>query len=127
MIVEETEAMLHLGENVKPENLFFPEYLLMADFEVDQHGKIPNTPWVGADLKTKLSLNTTRRRYVEVLNRRDWTTTILESRRQSFRLMATLNGDVLEIRAVQGSGPTQVFILYQSNPEAPAEDVGGNK
>jgi len=114
--------MLHLGKNVKPENLFFPEYLLMADFEVDQHGKIPNTLWVGADLKTRLSLNTTRRRYVEVLGRQGWKTTLLESRKQSFRLMATLDADVLEIRAVQGSGPTQVFILYQPNPEAPVGD-----
>jgi hypothetical protein len=36
-VVEEADTMLHLGANLRPENLFFPEYLFLADFELDQH------------------------------------------------------------------------------------------
>ena len=122
VVVEESEAMLHLGTNLLPENLLFPEYLFLADFELDQHGRIPESTLVGADLKTKLGLATVLRRFNDVLTAKRWEITLLESRKHAFRLRATLMGDTLEIRAVQGTGPTQVFILYRPRPEAPVED-----
>ena len=123
-VVVEEEAMLHLGANLRPETLFFPEYLFMADFEIDQHGRIPDSPWVGADLKTKLGLPVVFRRFNDVLVTMGWDTTVLESAEHAFRLQATLKGDTLEIRAVQGSGPTQVFILYQSKSNPLVSEEG---
>ena len=127
VVVEEADAMIHLGANLRPENLFFPEYLFLAGFELDQHGRIPESTLVGADLKTKQGLATVLREFNNVLVAKGWETTRLESKRNAFRLLASMNADTLEIRAVQGTGPTQIFILYRPGSEAPAEDVGGNK
>ncbi len=113
VVVEDADAMLHLGSELRPENLLFPEYLLMADFELDQHGRIPGSTVVGGDLKTELDLKTTLRRFNDLLASNGWSITKQEVAEDFFRLLATMKGDTLEIRAVQGSGPTQVFILYQ--------------
>ena len=121
-VVEDADAMLHLGWNLRPENLLFPEYLFMVDFDLDQHGRIPESTLVGVDLKTKLNLTTTQRRVNELLATRGWSITMEEIEEHSFRLLAAMKGDILEIRAVQGTGPTQVFILYQPKPEAPVTD-----
>ena len=122
VVVEEADAMIHLGANLRPENLFFPEYLFLADFELDQHGRIPESTLVGADLKTKQGLATVLRKFNNVLAAKGWETTRLESNENAFRLLAALNADMLEIRAVQGTGPTQIFILYRPGPEMPAEN-----
>ena len=113
VVAEEDEAMLHPDAQLRPENLLFPEYLFMADFELDQHGRIPGSTVVGADLKTELDLKPTLQRFSSVLASNGWTIAKEEVAEQSFRMMAAMKGDTLEIRAVQGSGPTQVFILYQ--------------
>lgn len=115
-VVEDADAMLHLGSEMRPENLFFPEYLFMGDFELDQHGKIPDSSWVGGGLKTELDLKTTLQRFNDILILKGWNITSEELMEGSFRLLATMKGEVLEIRAVQGFGPTQVFILYQPKP-----------
>lgn len=112
-VVEDADAMLHLGGELRPEYLLFPEYLLMSDFELDQHGRIPGSTVVGADLKTKLDLETTRLRFNDMLASQGWNITQEEAEERSFRLLAAMNGESLEIRAVQGSGPTQVFVLYR--------------
>ncbi len=120
--VENTDAMLHLKVGLRPENLLFPEYLLMADFEIDQHGRIPESSLVGASLKTKLGVKAVLRRFSDMLATKGWGTTALESTEHFFRLLAVMKGETLEIRAVQGTGPTQVFILYQPKPEIPVAD-----
>ena len=113
--------MLHLGGQVRPENLLFPEYLLMVDFELDQHGRIPASTVVGIDLKTKLDLETTLRRFKDMLTSHGWNITQEEVAEHSFRLLAGMKGESLEIRAVQGSGPTQIFVLYRpSSKQNPA-------
>lgn len=116
VVVEEDDAKPHPDAQLRPENLSFPEYLLMADFELDQHGRIPGSTVVGVDLKTKLDLKTTRQRFSSVLASNGWTISKEEIAEHSFRLMAAMKGDALEIRAVQGSGVTQVFLLYQPRP-----------
>ena len=122
-VVEEDEAMLHLSAQLRPENLLFPEYLFMADFELDQHGQIPGSTVVGADLKTELDLKSTRQRFSSVLASNGWVIAKNEVAEQSFRMMAAMKGDALEIRAVQGSGPTQVFILYQPRAGKPLQNL----
>jgi len=117
VVVEEDEAMLHLDAQLRPENLLFPEYLLMAGFELDQHGWIPGSTVVGVDLKTELDLKTALQQFSGVLASNGWAITKEEVAKHSFRMMAAMKGDALEIRAVQGSGSTQVFILYQPRPE----------
>lgn len=115
--------MIHLGEQVRPENLFFPEYLLMADFELDQHGRIPASTVVGVDLKTKLDVETTLQRFKDILTSHGWNITQEEVAEHSFRLLAGMKGESLEIRAVQGSGPTQIFVLYRpSSIQNPAKN-----
>ena len=112
-VVEDADAMLHLGGTLRPEILLFPEYLLMPDFELDQHGRIPGSTVVGADLKTKLDLETTRLRFNDMLASHGWSITQEEVAKHSFRLLAAMKGESLEIRAVHGSGPTQIFVLYR--------------
>lgn len=121
-VVEDADAMLHLGWDLRPENLLFPEYLFMADFDLDQHGMIPGSTLVGIDLKTNLDLTTTQRRFNELLATKGWNITMDEIGEHSFRLFAAMKGDTLEVRAVQGAGPTQVFILYQPKPAPPITD-----
>ena len=120
VVVEEDDAMLHLGSKIRPENLLFPDYLFMPDFELDQHGRIPGSTVVGAGLKTKLGLHASLERFSEVLGTNSWVIASQEAEDQSFRLKAEKRGDTLEIRAVQGSGPTEVFILYHPKSVAPS-------
>ncbi len=105
--------MLFLEPGLRPETLLFPEYLLLEDFELEAHGRIPQTPWVGAGLKTQMGLKTVLRQYRNILALRGWKIDTTEQANQSFRLMASKKAETLEIRAVQGTGPTQVFILYK--------------
>lgn len=111
-----SESMLHLGAELRPETLLFPEYLLMPDFEIDQHGRIPGTTTIGAGMKTALDLDTTRERFDAVLSANGWETVAEEKVPAAFRLTAEREPEKLEIRAVQGTGPTQVFLLYQPEP-----------
>lgn len=111
--VADADAMLYLEPGLRPETLLFPEYLLMEGFELDQHGRIPESRLVGAGMKSKLPLGTVLRRFNDVLASKGWSVTQAEMGHQSFRLMAAQKGETLEIRAVQGSGATQVFVLYQ--------------
>lgn len=107
------DVMLFLEPGLRPEPLLFPEYLFLEGFELDQHGRIPQTALVGAGLKTKMPLKMVLRRYKAVLALKGWRVgTVEEEEEQSFRLMAVKKGETLEIRVVQGTGLTQVFILY---------------
>jgi hypothetical protein len=125
-LVADADAMLYLEPGLRPESLLFPEYLLMEDFELDQHGRIPDSRLVGVDLKSKLALNTVLWRVNDLLASKDWKITKTEMGQQSFRLMASLKDETLEIRAVQGTGPTQMFVLYQSSTQQPAADSAAN-
>ena len=112
--------MLFLEPGLRPESLLFPEYLLLYGLELDQHGRIPQSSLIGVGLKTKMELNTVLHRYNKVLAIEGWQITKAEMAKKSFRLLAAMKGETLEIRAVQGSGPTQVFILYQPGAETSA-------
>lgn len=105
--------MLFFEPGLRPETLLFPEYLFLEDFELEAHGRIPQTSLVGAGLKTQMGLKTVFRRYSNILALRGWQIDTTEKASQSFRLMASKKAETLEIRAVQGTGPTQVFILYK--------------
>ncbi len=113
VVVDDDEAMTYLEPELRPEPLLFPKYLLMADFEIGRHGRIPNSALVGADLKTKLDLAAARQRFDNLLRSKGWKIVQTESAEHSFRLQASRRGETLEIRAVQGSGPVQVFLLYK--------------
>ena len=113
IVVQDEDAMIYLDPGLRPETFLFPDYLFMEDFELDQHGRIPETTLVGIDLKTNLAIKTALRRLNNVLANNGWTITKAEMAQQSFRLLAALEDKTLEVRAVQGTGPTQVFVLYQ--------------
>lgn len=119
ILVKDEDVMLYLEPGLRPESLHFPEYLFLEGLELNQHGRIPETPWVGAGLKTEVALKTVMRQYNIVLASKGWQVTKAEMAKQSFRLLATNKADRLEIRAVQGSGPTQVFILYKPDTGTP--------
>lgn len=118
-VVNTDEAMTFLEAGLRPEVLLFPSYLLMEDFELNQHGRIPENQTVGVGMKTKLDLKTVRSRFSDVLAEQKWKTDKLEFGKQSFRLMASLKDKSLEIRAVQGTGPSQIFILYHPGATKP--------
>ena len=117
VVVQDADAMIYLEPGLRPDTFLFPDYLCMEDFEIDQHGRIPETTLIGIDLKSDLALKTTLRRFNGVLVNNGWKITKAEIAQQSFRLRAVMAEETLEVRAVQGSGPTQVFVLYQPSKE----------
>jgi hypothetical protein len=50
--------------------------------------------------------------YNKLLSVQKWEVTKMEMAGKSFRLLAEKKGENVEIRAGQGTGVTQVFILY---------------
>lgn len=119
-LVQEEDVMIFLEPGLRPETLLFPEYLLMENFELETHGRIPQTPLVGVGLRTGMGLKTVLRQYNNILSTHGWQVTKAKVAKQSFRLMAVKKAETLEIRAVQGTGPTQVFVLYKPGAEASA-------
>ncbi|WP_372805796.1 hypothetical protein [Pontiella sp.] len=113
--------MTFLEAGFRPEVLLFPEFLLMEDFELHQHGRIPETRLVAAGMNSSLGLASVRMRFSEALGEAGWSMGKVEMAKQSFRMLATLGVEELEIRAVQGGADTQVFLLYL--PPPPAVDV----
>jgi hypothetical protein len=118
VVVQDEDTLIYLNPGLRPETFLFPDYLFMEDFELDQHGRIPETTLIGIDLKTSLAVKTALRRFNNVLARNGWTITKAEMAQQSFRLQAGMGDETLEVRAVQGTGPTQVFVLYQPASES---------
>jgi hypothetical protein len=113
LIIEEEDTMIHLEADLRPDTFLFPEYFFMEDFELDQHGHIPDTSLIGIDLKTKLELKEAMRRFNKMLMQEGWTIMKANIQPQFFHLEATKEKESLEIRAVQGTGPTQLFVLYK--------------
>jgi hypothetical protein len=115
-VIDQAATLEFLEPGLRPEVLLFPEYLMMEGFELNQHGRIPQTELVGAGLKTRLSLAIVRSRFMDQLDSNGWKTSKMEIENSSFRLMANHKLEFIEIRAVQGLGPTQVFILFRPEP-----------
>ena len=116
-VVLAEESMEFLEPGLRPEVLLFPDYFLMEDFELKQHGKIPGSPLIGGGLKTPLALTVVRSRFNDALATHEWEIDTVEIGKNSFRIKASFNGEALEVRAVQGAGPTQVFLLYHPPQE----------
>ena len=96
-----------------PPVVLFPEYFLMEGFELNDHGRIPGTALIGADMTVALELAAVRERISGTLSLYEWTIDKMEIGRQYFRVLGSRAEAEIEIRAVQGTGPTQVFLLYQ--------------
>ena len=106
-LVEEAPMM----EPPRP-SVLFPDYLLIDGFELNDHGRIAGTALIGAEMTVLQDLGTVRSLVSEQLTLHEWTTDKMEIGRQHFRILASHAGEEIEIRAVQGTGPTQVFLLY---------------
>ena len=91
----------------------FPDYLLLDDFTLNDQGHIPGTGLIGADMTVAQELGAVRGLISEQLSLHTWTTDKMEIGRQYFRVLASHAGEEIEIRSVQGTGPTQVFLLYR--------------
>jgi len=117
-VVDQDESMEFLERGLRPEILLFPQYLLMDGFELNQHGRIPSSSLVGGGLKTAFGLSMARSRFSDVLVANHWTIENVEIGKGSFRIMASLAAESIEIRGVQGRGPTEIFILFQPAVEA---------
>lgn len=118
-VVDIDASMEFLEQGLRPEVLLFPEYMLMNEYELNQHGRIPESELIGAGLRTKLSLSTVRKEFSDVLASNGWKTEKMEIERQSFRLIASLKDEEVEIRAVQGLGPAEIFIMYYPGTSEP--------
>ena len=114
--IDQAAAMEFLEPGLRPEVLLFPEYLMMEGFELHQHGRVPGSELIGAGLRSKLSLSLVRGRFLDVLDSKGWKTTKLEIEGRSFRMLAAHRLEHIEIRAVQGTGPTEIFMLYRPEP-----------
>ncbi|HSR88751.1 MAG TPA: hypothetical protein VLL07_07330 [Pontiella sp.] len=93
--------------------ILFPDYLLMERFSLNDHGIIPGMGLIGADMTVADDLASVRNLISEQLSLHEWNTDKMEIGRQYFRVLASHDGEEIEIRAVQGTGPTQVFLLYR--------------
>ena len=120
-VVAVDESMEFLEPGLRPETILFPEYLLMEDVELLQHGRIPQTTFIGANMKANMGLVSVRSSFNNLLDTHGWTIGKTEIESRSFRLMASLKQETVEIRAVQGTGPTQIFLLYQPGPKPTIE------
>ena len=111
--IQQEDVMLFLDSGLRPETIYFPEYLLLPNIELNAHGYISGTPLIGAGLTTDLALKVVWRQYKDLLFSKGWKIEKMEVTNQSFWFMVTQGDEVLEIRGVQGTGPTQLFILYR--------------
>ena len=93
--------------------VLFPDYFLMEGFTLNDQGHISGTGLIGADMTVAQELGAVRNLVSEQLSLHTWTTDKMEIGRQYFRVLASHAGEEIEIRAVQGTGPTQVFLLYR--------------
>lgn len=94
----------------------FPDYFFMEGFKLNDQGYIPDTGLIGGDMTVEMDLSAVRSLFNEQLSVHAWTTDKMEIGRQYFRVLASHAGEEIEIRAVQGTGPTQVFVLYRPAP-----------
>lgn len=92
----------------------FPDYFLLDGVELQDHGRIPNTQLIGAGMTMERDLSSVRSSFSDVLHRHEWDTEMMEMGKQSFRIIATHDGETVEIRGVQGttSATTHIFLLY---------------
>ena len=93
--------------------VLFPDYLHIEGFKLNDQGHIPGTGLIGADMTVAQELGAVRNLVSDQLSLHTWTTDKMEIGRQYFRVLASHAGEEIEIRAVQGTGPTQVFLLYR--------------
>jgi len=91
----------------------FPECFFIEGSKLNDQGHIPGTGLIGGDMTVEMDLSAVRSLFAEQLSAHAWTTDKMEIGRQYFRIMASHAGEEIEIRSVQGTGPTQVFILYR--------------
>ncbi|MEI6890918.1 MAG: hypothetical protein V5783_01995 [Pontiella sp.] len=115
-VIDQDATMEVVGSGLRPEVLLFPEYLLMEGLELHQHGRVPNSELVGAGLRSPMNLSQVRGRFLDILEANGWKTTKQEVERQSFRILAAHRLEHIEIRGVQGTGPTEVFMFYRPEP-----------
>ena len=111
-VVDVDRSLAYLGPEVRPENLLFPDFLFTDDLALGQHGRIPGTPLIGAGMTGKKPLKEFSHRYTRLLAQNGWSVTLAEFSPHAFRLQATTGSEALEIRGVQGTGPTCLFLLY---------------
>lgn len=115
-VIDQDAALEFLEPGLRPEVLLFPEYLMMEGLELHQHGRVPDSELVGAGMRSKMSLSMVRGRFLDVFDSNGWETTKLEIEGRSFRMLAVHGLEHIEIRAVQGTGPTEIFMLYRPEP-----------
>ena len=125
VVVDPNQSLSFLQEGLVPEILLFPEYLLMEDFQLNQHGRIPDSELIGVGMHTALSLREVRTGLGDVLVSNGWEIDDVEIGGQSFRMFASRERDTAEFRVVQGSGLTHLFLLY--DPYVEPLSVGRNE
>lgn len=114
-------GMGFLEEGLQAEEYLFPVYLLLSGFELKEQGVIAQTPLIGMDMQTGFPLDIARQRLGDVMTANGWSLEPAETGRQSFRLKASNGAETMEIRAVRGTGPTRIFVMYRPDPSGKAE------
>ena len=111
-VVNTQASLTYLEPEFVPETFLFPEYLLMQGFEIERHGAMLGSDWVMASLKTKATLSATFQRLEKRLTSKGWNLRLKKLDTDSFRLVASQKGQLLEFRGVQGVGITRILLLY---------------
>ncbi len=111
-----SDAMAEIVQEDETISIYFPAHLLLEGDRLSNHGRIPSSPLVGAEITSVSNLASVKAQYDEVLAKQGWTIEGDEDYPGAFRIKAVRGTQTLEIRAVQGTaGPTQIFILYAAS------------
>ena len=116
--VDPDEVLTYLGPGVRPDHFLFPRYLLVEGTQIGRHGPIRGTPLVAAELKSWLDLPSIQWRFGEELRSKGWKTRIAEQSPHAFRMEATKGDAFVEIRAVRGTGPARLLLLFRPGETA---------
>lgn len=112
--IDHSKTFAFLDRALVPEELAFPDIFFPEGFEIAQHGYIPGTQMVGADLKTKQGLADVLKIYQRILEANDWRVDQLDETGLSFLLKASHEQESVELRVVRGAGVTKVYLIYRA-------------
>ena len=105
-------AMKELDAEIPKQKILFPEYFILKECTLDQHGQLPNSIFIAANLHSERPFKSLFHEYHALFSKKGWSVKKMELGKRSFRFLAEKKPDKIEIRVVQGIKHTQIFILF---------------
>jgi hypothetical protein len=112
-VQRESDVLLALGPELRPEKIQLPRYLLFPDTEILRHGRISGSRLTGSELRSLEDLETLRERYCTSLQSRGWSFIREDEGDSWFRCQMGRGTEWLEVRGVQGITNAHLYLLYR--------------